>query len=155
MQQTLEAYLYAGDDPVSITDATGQSSSIPDNEYWRQEGSASRDGFFFEIRHGDETIGLTKMRKSHNLCDVVLIADVVDIGLPVPEDKPNRLAWKAPVQRCTYPRPIVWVTVVADTSYTTSRGHTPDGEMVGVINGFCNTTNQRCPDWVNIVTERL
>ena len=122
--KTQQAYLYAGDDPVVLTDSTGQS--VSDELYWSEEASAFRDGFYYEIRHGDETIGLTKMRKSHNLSDTILIADVVDIGEELHGQKENRKAWKEPVQRCTYPHPTVWVTVVADTGKTTSRGHTPD-----------------------------
>ena len=150
--KTQQAYLYAGDDPVVLTDSTGQS--VSDELYWSEEASAFRDGFYYEIGHGDETIGLTKMRKSHNLSDTILIADVVDIGEELHGQKENRKAWKEPVQRCTYPHPTVWVTVVADTGKTTSRGHTPDNQMVGIINGFCNTKSQRCPDWVNDVTQR-
>ena len=150
--KTQQAHLYAGDDPVVLTDSTGQS--VSDELYWSEEASAFRDGFYYEIRHGDETIGLTKMRKSHNLSDTILIADVVDIGEELHGQKENRKAWKEPVQRCTYPHPTVWVTVVADTGKTTSRGHTPDNQMVGIINGFCNTKSQRCPDWVNDVTQR-
>jgi hypothetical protein len=139
-------------DPNSTSTAVLPAGGGPTCPYWTiLTDTRDTSNRYVPTRCGDSTIAWEKACGAHNFCDYTLFnrtingaGDLVDVSGTRYTYQGHVVGWLNGVYYD------ITTKVVTDRSFSTARGTTPDGHVVGTITAYCVGMTY-CPNAVNTI----